>query len=145
MPGAGYTYLTRDLTLNLAGLLVKQNAGMVFCYVSAVGADPSGQSRSMWARVKGRTEQELLKLPFRQAYMFRPGFVRPTPGLQRTHSYYKAISWLYPVLRPLFPKYVITLSEIGQAMIHSVTRGYGQPVLESKEIAHLAKPSSPEK
>lgn len=134
-----YKHLTYDLTLYMAGLLSSQNPDMVFCYVSADGTDSTEQGRSMWARVKGMTENALLKLPFRRAYMFRPGFIRPTKGLSRTHTYYLAISWMYPVMRPLFRKQVISLQEIGQTMIHSVNVGYESPILGSRDIAALAK------
>lgn len=134
-----YTRLTHDLTLQIAGLLAEQNPGMVFCYVTAAGTDRTEQGRSMWARVKGRTENNLLKLPFKKVYFFRPGFIRPTPGLTRAHKYYKAIGWLYPVIRPLFPKYVITLQEIGRAMIQVTNRHYHSDIMESRDIAVMAK------
>lgn len=134
-----YMQLTHDLTLYIAGLLADHNPGMVFCYVTAAGTDRTEQGRSMWARVKGRTENDLLKLPFSQIYFFRPGFIRPTPGLTRAHKYYKAIGWMYPFMRSLFPKYVITLQEIGQAMIHVTNRHYPKDILESRDIAIMAK------
>lgn len=91
----------------------------------------------MWARIKGRTENDLLRLPFKKAYMFRPGYIHPTKGLKRTHKYYHALSWLYPVLKR--PDHIITLRELGIAMIHTVTRGYDKSILECKDIAKLAK------
>lgn len=139
MKEADYSRMTYDLTLHMAELLAARNPGMVFCYVSADGADSTGQGRSMWARVKGRTENALLKLPFRRAYMFRPGFIQPTPGLLRTHKYYYAIKWLYPVLRPLAPGHVISLREMGLAMIHSVNRDYESSILKCRDIAELAE------
>ncbi|WP_379136399.1 NAD-dependent epimerase/dehydratase family protein [Paenibacillus sp. sgz500958] len=139
MKEAAYHHMTYDLTMHVAELLSSQNPGMVFCYVSADGADSTEQGRSMWARVKGQTENALLKLPFRKVYLFRPGFIKPTRGLTRTHKFYYAINWLYPVIRPLFPGHVVTLREIGLAMIHSVYRGPDQPILGSREFADLAR------
>ncbi|WP_156123147.1 hypothetical protein [Paenibacillus sp. FSL R5-0912] len=104
------------------------------------GTDSTEQGRSMWARVKGKTENDLRKLPFRGTYFFRPGFIRPTPGLTRTHKYYYAIGWMYPVLRALSPGYAVTLQEIGLAMIHIVGRGHDRDIVENRDIAAIAKP-----
>ncbi|UQZ36550.1 epimerase [Paenibacillus sp. PK3_47] len=139
MTEAAYTQLTHGLTLNIAGVLAEHNPGMVFCYVTAAGTDRTEQGRSMWARVKGKTENSLLKLPFSRIYFFRPGFIRPTPGLIRTHRYYKAIGWMYPLMRFLIPKYVITLQEMGRAMIHVTKRHYSKDILESRDMAVLAE------
>jgi hypothetical protein len=136
---AAYTRLTHDLTLYMAKVFAEQNPGMVFCYVTASGTDRTEQGRSMWARVKGKTENALNKLPFAGTYFFRPAFIRPTPGLTRTHKYYYAIQWLYPLLRLLFPNYAVTLREIGQAMIHVASRGFNREILESRDIAAAAR------
>ncbi|RCW42328.1 epimerase [Paenibacillus prosopidis] len=133
-----YKRLTYDLTLYMAGMLASLNPGMVFCYVSGIGTDSTEQGRSMWARIKGMTENHLLKLPFKRAYMFRPGYIHPIKGLKNTHNYYYAFSWLYPVLKRLIPNYTISLRELGLAMIHSVNSGNGQSVLESNDIRRLA-------
>ncbi|MFB9274993.1 NAD-dependent epimerase/dehydratase family protein [Cohnella cellulosilytica] len=133
-----YTRKTYDLTLNMAGLLAKNNPDMAFCYVSGAGTDGTERGRSMWARVKGRTENDLLKLPFRAAYMFRPGYLHPTPGAANTHRYYRLMSWIYPVLRRLLPNQVSTLRELGVAMIRAAGAGYDKPVLEVKDIVRLA-------
>ena len=93
----------------------------------------------MWARVKGRTENHLMQLPFRKAYMFRPGFMKATEGQKNTLKLYRAFAWLYPVLRMLFPKFVCTLREVGVAMINAVTKGYDKQVLEVTDIVALAK------
>jgi hypothetical protein len=93
----------------------------------------------MWARVKGKTENHLLLLGFKDAYMFRPGFMLPTPGLKNTLKYYRFFNWMYPALRKVFPKYVSTLKELGLAMIHSVTKGYHKSVLEVEDIVFLGK------
>jgi len=134
-----YRHLTYDLTLHVAELLSKHNPGMVFCYVTGEGTDTTEQGRSMWARVKGKTENDLLKLPFKRAYMFRPGFIKPIQGLTQTHKYYYAINWMYPILRTFFPRHVTTLHEVGLAMIHTVTQGYERTHLENQDIAALAK------
>ena len=139
MKEEAYRHLTYDLTLHVAEMLSRQNPDMVFCYVTGEGTDSTEQGRSMWARVKGRTENDLLKLPFKRAYMFRPGFIKPIKGLTQTHSYYYAINWMYPALRSFFPKHVTTLHEVGLAMIHSVTQGYERTHLENQDIAALAK------
>ncbi|MFE5317589.1 NAD-dependent epimerase/dehydratase family protein [Paenibacillus sp. NPDC056579] len=134
-----YYRMTYELTLHAAGMLCKLNPGMVFCYVSGSGTDSSEKGRSMWARVKGKTENELLQLPFKKTYMFRPGYIHPTKGLKHTHGYYYALSWLYPIVKLLVPQGVITLKELGIAMIHTVTKGYEKSILYSKDIKILAE------
>ena len=96
-----------------------------------------------WARVKGKTENDLMKLPFTAAYAFRPAFMLPTKGLKNTLPYYKYIIWLYPVVHPLLPQYFGTLKELGLAMINSVIFGSDKMVLEAKDIAELAKKTAP--
>ncbi|HEY0653877.1 MAG TPA: NAD-dependent epimerase/dehydratase family protein [Chryseosolibacter sp.] len=139
MKEAEYTNKTYDLTLHVASTLARLNPDMTFCYVSGAGTDSSEKGRSMWARVKGRTENALLKLPFKKAYMFRPGFIEPTKGLKNTLKLYRYIGWLIPVVRVVSPSFISTLRDIGLAMIHSVTRGYPKPVLEVPDIKALAK------
>lgn len=134
-----YKRLTYDLTLHMASLLSSLNPEMIFCYVSGSGTDSTEQGRSMWARVKGKTENRLLKLPFKGAYMFRPGYIHPTKGLKNTHGYYSALSLLYPMLRAVLPKYVISLKELGLAMIHIAQTGQERAILESKDIARIAR------
>lgn len=134
-----YNQITHDLTLHVASLLSRVNPNMVFCYVSGEGTDSTERGRSMWARIKGKTENDLLQLPFKRAYMFRPAYIHPTKGLKRTHKYYRALSWLYPVARYLIPNYTISLRELGIAMIHSVNRGYAKAILKSKDMAKLAE------
>jgi uncharacterized protein YbjT (DUF2867 family) len=133
-----YTRLTHTLTLHVAKTMAQQNPAMTFCYISGAGTDSTEKGKMMWARVKGRTENDLLKLPFKQVYLFRPGYMNPTKGLKNTLKYYQYISWMYPALRRLFPKYVSTLSELGKAMINSVILGYPKQVLEVKDIVTLA-------
>ncbi len=134
-----YRKLTYDLTLHVANTLVKLNPDMTFCYVSGASTDSTEQGKSMWARVKGKTENDLLKLPFKQAYMFRPGYMHPTPGLKNTLKSYKYMSWMYPFFRKFFPGFVSTLAELGLAMINTVNKGYDKKVLEVPDIVKLAK------
>ena len=134
-----YYRLTYLLTMNFANILLRINPHSVFCYVSGSGTDSSEDGDTMWARVKGKTENHLLSLGFWDAYMFRPGFMNPTPGLKNTLKFYRYVSWMYPAVRKIFPKRVSTLREVGIAMIHSVLRGYEKPVLEVRDIVTLAK------
>ncbi len=136
---AEYHQLTYDLTIQAAEILVRRNPDMAFCYVSGSGTDSSEKGRIMWARVKGKTENQLLKMPFRKAYMFRPGFMKPTDGLKNTLKGYTYFNWMYPVLRPLFPGFVSTLSEVGLAMINAVTQGYEKQILEVRDIVALSR------
>ena len=134
-----YHRLTYLLTLNLAQLLARQNNDMTFCYISGAGTDSSEKGRMMWARVKGKTENDLMKLPFKKVYAFRPGYMHPTKGLKNTLRYYKFLGWLYPLFRLLLPKYVSTLKELGLAMIQVTLKGYSKNILEVKDIVALAK------
>jgi nucleoside-diphosphate-sugar epimerase len=134
-----YRHLTYDLTMNVARTLSELNTQMIFCYVSGKATDSSEHGRLMWARVKGKTENDLMKLPFKRAFAFRPGYMQPTSGMKRTLKYYKYISWLYPLLRIVAPASVSTLKEIGLAMIQVAMQGYDKPVLEVRDIVIAAK------
>jgi hypothetical protein len=134
-----YFSLTYTLTMHMAELLSKQNPDMTFCYISGAATDSTEKGRLSWARVKGKTENDLMKLPFKKVYAFRPGFLQPSAGLKNVHKYYAIFRMLYPVFRVLMPKYVSTLKELGLAMINSVTKGYEKQVLEVKDIQQLAK------
>ncbi len=133
-----YHHLTYDLTMSLACILSKENPEMTICYVSGVGTDSSEHGRVMWARVKGKTENHLFKLSFRQAYMFRPGYIQPTKGMKQTYKIYRLFAPFYPILKFLFPKYVSTLREIGLAMINVVIHGPKKRILEPWNIVQLA-------
>jgi hypothetical protein len=133
-----YNNLTYNLTISFANTLVQLNPDMVFCYVSGTGTDSTEKGKSMWARIKGKTENQLLQMPYRKAYMFRPGYIQPTRGLKNAYKIYKLLAPLYPVWKLLIPKYVSTLKEIGMAMINSVNKGYEKQVLEVKDIIELA-------
>src|SRR4029077_19459684 len=117
-----YFRLTYDLTIHAAEILSRLIPDMTFCYVSGASTDSTEKGRSMWARVKGKTENALLRLPFWRVYNFRPGYLHPTPGMKNTNKYYKYITWLYPIVRKLFPNYVGTLRELGLAMIYVTIR-----------------------
>ncbi len=134
-----FTKVTYTLTMHIAETLSRQNPDMTFCYISGSGTDSTEKGRTMWARVKGKTENDLMKLPFKQVYNFRPGYMQPTKGLKNTLPYYKYFSWLYPVLRLLFPRFVTTLSELGLAMINATAFGYSKPILEVPDIVARAK------
>lgn len=134
-----YYRLTYTLTLNFAQTLSRQSPALVFCYVSGAGTDSTEKGRSMWARVKGKTENDLMKLPFKHVYAFRPGYMHPTPGLKNTNKYYKYITWMYPFLRWVFPGGVCTLAEVGKAMINITLHGYDKQVIDVKDIVKLAK------
>ena len=134
-----YYHLTYELTMHMATLLSQQNKQMTFCYISGASTDSTEKGRSMWARVKGKTENDLMKLPFKKAYNFRPGFIKPTKGLKNTLSFYKYVTWMFPLLQRFFPNAACTLKELGQAMINAVTKGYHKQVLEVKDIVVLAK------
>ena len=133
-----YYKMTYTLTMHVAETLSRLNSNLTFCYVSGAGTDSTEKGRSAWARVKGKTENYLMKLPFKTAYAFRPGFIKPIKGLKFAHPFYKYILWLFPVGRAVFPNGFCTLEEVGLAMIHAVTVGYSKRVLEGKDIIKLA-------
>lgn len=133
-----YKRMTYDLTMHVAQTLAKLNPDMTFCYVSGTGTDSSEKGSLAWARVKGKTENDLMKLPFKKVYAFRPGFMKPDKDAKNALRLYGAINWLYPSLRRLFPSYISTLREVGDAMIKIVNRSYPKQVLEVKDIVALA-------
>jgi uncharacterized protein YbjT (DUF2867 family) len=133
-----YRELTYDIAFHAARLLVGINPSMAFCYVSGAGTDSSEKGRVMWARVKGKTENDILKLPFRGAYAFRPGMIIPTRGLKNTLKLYKYLGWLIPVFKVVAPGLLCSLKQIGLAMIHAAKSGYEKKVLEVKDIVILS-------
>ncbi len=139
MTEGAYRRITYDFTMALASILSRLNPDMTICYVSGMGTDSSEKGRIMWARLKGKTENDLMRLPFRRAYMFRPAFIQPTRGLKNTHWFYRAFTPLFPPTKVLFPGYILTLKEIGLAMINSVYNGPDKQVLEVRDIAMLAR------
>lgn len=133
-----YYSMTYTLTMHMAEILAKQNPDMVFCYVSGSGTDSSEKGKVNWARVKGKTENDLMKLPFKNVYAFRPGLMLPEKGAKYIHGYYLLYRILYPPLRVLLPGFVSTLKEVATGMINSVLLGYEKPVLEVKDIVELS-------
>ena len=133
-----YTRVTYDITLAAARTLVRVNPNMTFIYVSGMGTDSSERGRSMWARVKGKTENDLLRLRFKDAYMFRPAMIVPLHGVKsKTKLYrvfYAVLGPLLPLLNGRFPKYVTTTEQIGRAMIKVAEDGWPKPVLENSDI-----------
>jgi hypothetical protein len=134
-----YTYLTYDLTMALAKSLAKLNPDMTLCYISGAGTDSTENGKIMWGRVKGKTENDLLKLPFKQSFMFRPAIISPTKGLTNTYTSYKIMNPILPAIRSIFPKYISSLKELGLAMINVVIEGYAKRTIEVSDIVHLAK------
>ena len=136
-----YTRVTYDITLAAARTLVKVSPAMTFEYISGTGTDSSEKGRSMWARVKGRTENALLALPFRAAYMFRPGFIQPLYGIRsKTRVYqifYAVTKPLLPAFKAIFPQHVTTTERLGRAMIAVAKHGYPKRVLEMRDINSL--------
>jgi len=135
-----YTKLTYDLTIGFAKILAAKEPEMVFCYVSGNATDSTENGRIMWARVKGRTENELLRL-FKNGYMFRPGYMHPTPGLKNTQKYYRYLSWSYPIVKLIAPDLVSTLADLGRAMIQVTRSRYTTHHIEVKNIKALSKQS----
>jgi uncharacterized protein YbjT (DUF2867 family) len=137
---SGYRRVTFDITLAVATALADVRPNTTFCYVSGEGTDSSTRGRAMWARVKGETENALLQLPL-EAYMFRPGFIRPRPGARAGTPLYRMIYAilrpLYPVLRRVAPEHVTTAENIGRAMIATARDGYSNRILENEHINAL--------
>jgi uncharacterized protein YbjT (DUF2867 family) len=137
MNEADYTRQTFDITLAAARALAAARPGATFCYVSGEGTDSSESGRSMWARVKGRTENALFQLPL-SAYMFRPGFIRPRPGKKSKTRWYSVLyavfTPMYPLLKRIAPRRVTTAENIGRAMIVVATDGFSKRVLDSNDI-----------
>ena len=136
-----YRRLTYDITLAAATTLARLNPQMTFTYVTCAGTDSSEQGSRMWARVKGKTENDLLKLPFKAAYMFRPGAIQPLHGIRSKTAWVQAVydvSWpLWSVLRRISPRLVTSTEQMGRAMIHVARVGYPRRVLEMEDINSL--------
>ena len=138
-----YERVTYAIPLAAAQTLSRLNPQMTFIYVSGAGADSSEKGHIMWARIKGKAENALQRLPFKAVYSFRPGFIQPLHGIQsRTAAYrifYNLTGSLLPLLRRAFPTYVLTTETIGRAMLQAVRTGAPKPVLESKDINALVR------
>jgi hypothetical protein len=131
--------MTYDLTMNFAENLLGENPEMTFCYVSGMGTDSAEKGRLHWARVKDKTENDLMKMPFKRVFAFRIGFLKPNKSFKNTIGTYKFVGWLYPIVRRLSNKYDSTLEEVGRAMINAVTKGCEKQVLEVEDIIKLTE------
>jgi uncharacterized protein YbjT (DUF2867 family) len=143
MTEENYERVTYGITIAAAEMLSRLNPQMTFIYVSGTGTDSSERGRSMWARVKGKTENALLRLPFKAAYMFRPGIIQPLYGAKSKtplyNAFYSLSKPLLPLLRFAFPDHVLTTEQIGHAMLAVAKRGFARRILESKDIRAAAK------
>src|ERR1700722_4040399 len=143
MKADAYEHNTCDISNAAAETLCRLNPNMKFFYVSGAGTDSTERGRSMWARVKGKTENALLRLPFSAAYMFRPGLIQPLYGARsKTLAYrviYTAAKPIMTLLRRAFPNHVLTTAEIGLAMLAVARHGYAKPILEIRDIRAVLK------
>jgi hypothetical protein len=136
-----YRKITYDLTINFAEIILEENPELTFCFISGAGTDSTEKGRQMWARVKGKTENKLLEMPFEDAYMFRPGFIQPKKGVRSRTPLYNT---LYIITRPLFPlfrffpAFTTTSEKLGKAMINVAQKGYDKKILESMDINQIA-------
>lgn len=142
MNKADYSRFTYDYTLNMAKTLLHANPEMTFTYVSGQGTDSSEKGSSMWARVKGKTENDLLNLGFKQAFMFRPGAIIPLKGIVPSSKLYrymlKYMGWLIGLIKIISPNSVVNTTQIGLAMINVTKNGYNKEVLNPKDILILS-------
>ena len=136
-----YYKLTYDMTINFAKAFLEENKNRppAFCYVSGYGTDSSERGRSMWARVKGKTENRLIEMFGPKGYMFRPGYMKPVKGQKKVLKFYFGWHVIYPVMKLLMPKFTCTLREVARAMINSAKNSYVKNILEVKDIIALAK------
>lgn len=139
MAKAQYYKMTYTLTLNVAGTLSRLNKEMIFNYISGAGTDSTEKGRSNWATVKGKTENDLMNLPFKKVYAFRPGFIKPIKGMTHTQFFYKYIGWLFYVGRLLYSRGFCTLQELALAMIFTSENNYEKNIIEGQDIIELAK------
>lgn len=139
---ADYTQINYVLTLSVAETLVRIDPDMTFVYVSGAGTDSSEHGRTMWARVKGRTENALLRLPFKAAYMLRPGLIIPMHGIKSKTRLYRAFYLLLgpmlPLMKKLFPRSIITTEQLGRVMLRLARSGYSKPIVETADLAALS-------
>ncbi|RYY54933.1 MAG: nucleoside-diphosphate sugar epimerase [Chitinophagaceae bacterium] len=133
-----FTKKTFDFVVPFAGVLSGINPGMTFTYVSGIGTDSSEKGKIMWARVKGRTENALMRLPFKAVYNFRPGFMKPVKGQKTVRFIYRVFEVLFPVWLAVAPRWACTMGEVGLAMINCVSKGYRQSIIDVKDIRTLA-------
>ena len=137
MTEEGYSRLTYDITMAAAHSLVRLNPSMTFIFVSGTGTDSTEQGHTMWARVKGKTENALLHLPFKAVYIFRPAGIQPLHGIQSRTPYrvlYALAKPVFPLLKLLLPNHITTTEHLGRAMIRVAKNGFPKPILEAREI-----------
>jgi hypothetical protein len=134
-----YRKLTYDLTIAVATTLSALNPGMVFCYVSGTGTDSSEGGRVMWARIKGKTENDLMKLPFKAVFNFRPGVIKPVNGQANIHPLYGLLGWTFPLWRLFSPGFVCTMEDLGRSMIQVALSGHSKHILENTDIAQIGQ------
>ncbi len=143
MTEADYHHITYDYTMAAAEVLARVSPQTTFIYVSGTGTDSTERGRWMWARVKGKTENALLRLPFKAAFMFRPGYIQPLHGItSKTRLYrviYALVGALFPLWRRLFPGYVITTEDVGRSMLQVAKHGADKKVLENKDLGVLSR------
>jgi uncharacterized protein YbjT (DUF2867 family) len=143
MKEADYYRVTYEITIAAAQLLASLNPGMTFIYVSGLGTDSTEQGRTMWAKVKGKTENALFHLPFKAAYMFRPGVIQPLHGIKSKTTVYRigyAVTALFlPTLKELFPDSITTTQQVGRAMINVARQGFAKKILENRDINQAAQ------
>jgi uncharacterized protein YbjT (DUF2867 family) len=141
-----YVRVTYDVTMAAASAILRSNAALTFVFVSGASTDGTEKGRVMWARVKGRTENALLRLPFKASYMFRPGYIQPLHGIVSSTKLlrvmYAVVGPLYPVWKALFPDYVTTTEVLGRAMITVARSGHSKRVLENRDINAVGAPQS---
>ncbi|WP_088066885.1 Rossmann-fold NAD(P)-binding domain-containing protein [Gottfriedia luciferensis] len=138
-----YRKITYELTLSIANTLCKLNPQMTFIYVTGSGTDRTESGRTMWARVKGKTENDLLKLPFKAAYMFSPGGIIPQKNVKSKTKLYQFVYDItkpfYPLLKKAFPNSITSSEQIGRAMINIARDGYTSPIIEARDINKAGK------
>ncbi len=143
MGEAQYTKMTYDYSMALAGVLYKNNPTMTFTYISGVGTDSTEKGRSMWARVKGKTENDIIGMGFRQAFAFRPGAIIPLRGIEPSSKMYKFLvnnlTWFIKTIKMIAPNSVVDTTQIGLAMINITKSGYDQSVINPIDMLKLAK------
>lgn len=133
-----YKRITQDISLKLGDICSRHNPRLTFVYVSGGGTDESETSKMEWARIKGRTENELAKMPFRNFYAYRPGFIKPFKGLKHSHKFYQYINWIFPVGKFLAPNVFNTMQELGESMIQLCLHPINKTIIKGKDISQLA-------
>ena len=134
-----YYTITYELTLSIAKLLSRFNQNMKFIYVSGAGTDSTEKHVGSWSAVKGKTENDLMKLSFNKVYGYRPGFLKPMKGSKYSHKYYKYIVWIFPIGKKILPDYFNTLEELGKSMINIVFYDFTKTIVKGKDIKLLAE------